>query len=203
VRPILAIAEALNEKGREVVLFANPFFQERIERSGEPMRAVGPPIDPEDIVKNPRLRHPYFGPLRIWREVFEPQLSLFFDAIMGEVARTNQPPELIVNHPWCFGGMLAAEKLDKPWAVAALAPLIWFSLEDPPLASAFEPPRWLHRWSVDKPLRWMLDSVFQPDLARFAQEHGLPNIKHRYFWSLQGGVSQPRVVVACGARGCV
>ncbi|MEO1273130.1 MAG: glycosyltransferase, partial [Myxococcota bacterium] len=183
VRPILSIAESLKRRGvDQVLVLANPFFKERITRAGVEFRPVGERIDPEAMVQNPRLRHPYLGPLRIWSEVFEPQVALFYEALMAE----GVAPDIVVNHPWCFGGMLAAEKLQRPWAVVSLAPLTWFSCEDPPMASAFEPPAWLHKWSVAGPLRWMMNSTFGPDLARFARAHGLPKRKSRYFYAMRG-----------------
>ena len=187
VRPLLSIARQLKQGGAKVVFFSNPFFEEKVRSAGVGWRGVGERIDPEAIVRNERLRHPHLGPIRIWREVFEPLVAKFYDAIMAEVgARGAGRPAMIVNHPWCFGGAMAAEKLKAPWSMVSLAPLTWFSGDDPPQATGLEPPRWMRRWVVEGPLRWMLNGGFGPDLDRFAHEHGLPKVKHRYFWSLRG-----------------
>jgi UDP:flavonoid glycosyltransferase YjiC (YdhE family) len=185
VRPMMLIAQRLIAGGDDVLFFGNPFFAERMARAGVPFRAVGEVIDPEDIVSNPRLRHPYLGTIRIWGEVFEPLLPLFYEAVLEE-AEAGGAPDGIVNHPWCFGGGMAAEKLGLPWATMALAPVTWFSRDDPPMATAFEPPAWMHRWVVGAPLRAMINGTFQKGLGGFARAHGLARRPARYFWAMEG-----------------
>jgi hypothetical protein len=95
---------------------------------------------------------------------------------LSEAARNM---DVVVSHPLCFAAPVLCEKRGLPWADSVLAPLSFFSSQDPPLVIPLPVGAALHReWpGAMRPLnaigRWMAGRWSEP-VQTFRKSLGLP-----------------------------
>ncbi len=177
--PMLAIARALKDQGDDPVMVTNPYYEERLARAGIEAVLCGDRLDPVVVVQDPRYSHKHLGPFNSWNDLFLPQVRHIHDAVQALLAQA--PTAVVVNHPWCFGGFLAAEAAQVPSAMVSLAPLVWYSVEDPSLYGVTRPPAWLHGWLMAGPMRWLFNGFFSRSMRRACRELGVRDHKTLFF----------------------
>lgn len=183
VSPLISLALALRAQGDDPVVVTNPYYGPRLAREGLQARLCGPRLDPVEVVQNPRYTHKYMGPIHSWDDLFLPQVHHIYRATRELLEQS--PTAAVVNHPWCFGGFLAAEEAGVPAVMVALAPLVWYSAQDPSLYGVARPPAWMHGWLVGGPVRWLLQGLFGRSLRQACRELGLPDHKPLFFGAME------------------
>ena len=177
--PMLAIARALKDQGDDPVMVTNPYYEDRLASAEIEAILCGERLDPVEVVQDPRYTHKRFGPFNSWNDLFLPQVRYIHDAVRKLLAQASTA--VVVNHPWCFGGFLAAEAAQVPSAMASLAPLVWYSVEDPSLYGVTRPPAWMHGWLMAGPMRWIFNGFFSRSLRLACRELGAPDHKRLFF----------------------
>lgn len=178
VHPMVGIGARLRERGCQVAIITNPYFEDLVARLGLEMIPVQTREQFEEAIQNPDLWHPTrafpyvaeFGILGIMRDVYE------------IVSQRYVPGETIVTaHLLDVGSRLAQEKFGFRMATLDIAPVMMRSVHVPPVlpmtVSANWAPAWLSRlqwWLADK---LVVDRVLCPRLNEFRSELGLPPIR--------------------------
>lgn len=182
VGPLVGIAHALLARGHEVVMVTNPFFRLKLEAEGLEVRDCGPWWDPAAAIRDPRLTNPHTAPFRIWKHLFVPLMRPMFDAVNETL--DEAPTDIVVNHTWSFGSLLAAEARGVPWAMVGLCPLTWHSAANPSLYGPARLPSWLHGWAVGGPLRFALNAFFSRSLRKICRDLGVTEHRELFFTSM-------------------
>lgn len=182
VDPMAAIGSALQARGAEVVVYTNPHFVERVEQKGLEARGFGASWSPDVFAQGTHLSHPHLGPLRVWNELYAPRFLPLYREIEAELKRTRV--DLVLNHLWCFGGHFAGQAAGVATGFVSLAPISWFSSENPGYLGPQRAPYWLRRWSLKGPMRWVARAFFGRSLQSAFQEVGLSLSRDAFFSSV-------------------
>jgi rhamnosyltransferase subunit B len=129
--PTLGVALGLHERGHDVVVAANPFHREGVERLGlrfAPLRPDLPDWKSDSGVID-RMMDPRRGTVRVVREFILPRLSEQYD----DMAAAAEGADLVVSSLLVFAARLAAERLGVDWASMTFQPAALLSVFDPPV----------------------------------------------------------------------
>lgn len=184
IHPFVAIALALQRRGHQVVVMANPYFQERIIAAGVGFWSVGTREDYLRMVTHPDLVTPRASINHVLRTLILSTFREQADAVRDAVAALR--PEIVVAHHICLGASAMCERLGIPVVLGVLAPLFWLSRHErviPPVVPYA--PAWVHSalrrvkraigpWTLDRPVN------------RLRAELGVPPT-HRMFFHARGG----------------
>lgn len=128
LHPYIALAIGLEARGHEVIIATSPNYREKVEALGIGFKPVRP-----DIPEDPQALLPLFdmrkGPEHLICEMMMPALR---DSYEDTLAAADGA-DLLVSHQLTFAVRLVAEKKIIPWATTVLAPLAFFSVNDPPV----------------------------------------------------------------------
>lgn len=123
VRPMLAVAADLVERGHRVSFLANPAFQDLVSSSGAEFRAVGTKEAQQQLLAHPNV---YAGPRA---------LKTFFDGmVLPNVREINRQltqlehegrVDAVFSHGVALGAQATAKLLDIPAVSAAYSPMVW------------------------------------------------------------------------------
>ncbi len=178
VFPLLQIGNLLQEQGARVTCILNPVMAGRGRELGLSVIEVGEPWEPDTLASNPKLLNPRY----VWSEVFRPQIQPMFQAVQD--LHSLEPIDGVINHIWCFGGSYAAESLGLPSYMVGLAPITWFSLDQPPQVDHRRMPPAMHRWAMKWIARPLIQWIYEPGMQAEAKALKLPFRRHR-FWGVQ------------------
>jgi UDP:flavonoid glycosyltransferase YjiC (YdhE family) len=135
LHPYLAIGLTLKELGQQPVIATSEIYREKIEAAGLEFHAVRPDLPPLD---DPRAAE-------MIARVMEPSAGdgveyLIKDLLMSDLRGSYEDltaavagADLLLTHPITFAGPLVAEKTGIKWLSSVLAPVSFFSRNDPPL----------------------------------------------------------------------
>ncbi len=175
--PYLGLARQLATRGHTPVLATSPYYRTLVEGEGIGFHPVRPDIDPTDFALIRRLMDPRRGTEVILREILVPAVREAFDDLRAAATGAD----LLVSHPVTFAGPLVAEVLGLPWVSTVLAPISFFSVNDPPALPMMPLAlhRQLHRLGpfAARPLMGLAKRVTRPWMApvvAFRNELGLP-----------------------------
>ena len=130
LHPFLAVGRALRERGHEVILASHPHYRPKAEALG--LRFA--PIRPEepDWAAQPGLVERLMDARRGTETVFREFVLSCLPETTADLAAVAEEADVLVSHPLTLSVPLLAEKLGRPWASTALAPISLFSAHDPP-----------------------------------------------------------------------
>jgi rhamnosyltransferase subunit B len=137
LNPFVGLALALRARGHEPVLALPASYRDEVEREGLAFRPVRPDLDVDDRAMIARVMDPSRGTDTLFRELLIPRLEEAY-ADLDAVARGA---DLLVTHPATLAGPSVAEVQGLPWASTALAPISFFSVDDPMVPP---PAPWVH-----------------------------------------------------------
>jgi len=125
--PYIGLALALQQRGHRPVIATSPGYRENIEREGIEFAVAGPAVDGTDVDLFKRVMDPMKGSEVIVRELLMTKLRSTYEELRHAVAGAD----LLVTHPITFAGPIVAEHARLPWLSTVLAPLSFFSANDP------------------------------------------------------------------------
>ncbi|MCB9639654.1 MAG: glycosyltransferase family 1 protein [Myxococcales bacterium] len=178
LEPFLAIAAALKARGAEVVIFTNPYFAEQVERKGIEVKTFGASWSPVGMAQNAHLAHPHFGPVRVWQELYAPRMLPLFEEVSSYLK--EHEVDLVLNHLWCFGGHYAARQAGVPTGFVTLAPVAWFSADEPSYVGPLRAARWFRSFSMRYLIRNTIRAVFGRSLQQIFAQVGIPLSKEAF-----------------------
>jgi len=149
VHPFLWMGRLLQERGHRVTLVAASPFAEIARRVGVPFQPVGAPGIYEEVIRNPKLWHPWHG-MHLTLRYAGQATGEYFDAIAATRETIGGTDTVLVGSMLAFGARLAREKFNLPLATVHLQPMVMLSLHDTPVMRAHtewftRTPRWLKR----------------------------------------------------------
>jgi rhamnosyltransferase subunit B len=127
--PYIGLALALKKRGHAPVVATTSLYRDNVEREGLEFAAVGPDADPTDRALIARLMDPVKGSEVIIRELLLPKLEQSYEELRSAVAGAD----LLVTHPITYAAPIVAERERLPWISTVLAPMLFFSPNDPPV----------------------------------------------------------------------
>jgi len=133
LHPYLALALELQQRGHRPVIATSGHWEAKVEGLGLDFHAVRPDAPPErdQAAFMKRVLHPSKGP----QVVIKLMLDHLSESFEDMIAIVNSA-DLLVSHPLTFTVPLLAETRGIPWISTVLAPLSFFSAEDPPVLGA-------------------------------------------------------------------
>lgn len=186
VNPFVVIGSHLKSLGHEVLLIANPHFEDKAQRAGLELLPLGTEADYQRAVSNPDVWKASKGFAAVWKEMPESM------KIAYELIRTHHKGSKtrLIGSTLAFGGRLAQEKFDIPMATIHLAPACILSCHGTPQSVTHPMPPWMPSWMK----RWffqalefaVLDRVSANDFNQYRHQLGLPptkNIVSKYIHS--------------------
>lgn len=138
LHPYLAVGIGLRRRGHEVTLVTSEAYRPKIEGEGLRFHASEPDLgrwldDPDAFRKAHDVR---WGSKFVMCEMILPYLRQSYEALLAAA----EGCDLIVGHALAYSTPLVAEKLGKRWVQVGLQPMVWLSVDDPPV---FAPAPWL------------------------------------------------------------
>jgi rhamnosyltransferase subunit B len=182
VFPYLGIGRELISRGHRATLLTSAYHEPAARAAGI---AFVPTSSAEEFVNglaDPDVWHPEKGPTTVMRYMtleFRPH----YDAIVH--LNPNPADTFVLVHVISFGGRIAAEKLNVPFATVHPAPIAVRTVHQFPTPrgemNLAWTPKWFKRfvwWAVD---RWMIDPIMAPAVNDLRREAGLPGDVTRVF----------------------
>src|SRR6185295_15373809 len=149
LHPFLAIGVGLRNRGRKVAIGTCDYYRGRVESLGLEFRPIGPHLSPEDPDVIKMVVDQKNGSENIFRKLLMPAIR----QCHAETLRAVDGVELVLSHPISLASPIVCEQKKLRWASAVLAPLSFFSLNEPteisghPIVSAMtRGPRWMRRF---------------------------------------------------------
>jgi len=130
LNPHLGLGLALKAAGHQPVLAVTRAYQPLVEAVGLECRPIRPEGDPSDRAMVSRIMDPMRGPEYVIRRLMMPHLRDMYD----DLAVATRDADVVVSHPLTFAAPVLCEQRGLPWAASVLAPLSFFSRQDPPLS---------------------------------------------------------------------
>jgi UDP:flavonoid glycosyltransferase YjiC (YdhE family) len=175
LNPYLGLGVALKARGHQPVLAMTAAYGPHVEAAGLEFHPTRPEGDPSDRALIDRIMDPVRGAEYLIRHVMMPRLGEMYE----DLSAAARHADVVVSHPLTFAAPIISEQRGLPWAASVLAPLSFFSGQDPPIALANPALAALHRrWpAVVRPLNAIGQRVAQAwsEPARdFRASLGLP-----------------------------
>lgn len=181
VDPFVGLGRVLKQRGHQVTLIANRYFEHLVKRAELEFAPWG---DAEEY--KTKLNHPdFWDPQRslsfAFREMYLPGIRPLYQ----EIAARNEPGRTVVAAvPMAIGARIAHDQLGIPWATVLLQPGPIRSVYQTSEVYRYLLPRWTPKFyrrlwfrMVD---RW-IDGMFGPPINAFRAELGLPPVRNRFF----------------------
>jgi UDP:flavonoid glycosyltransferase YjiC (YdhE family) len=144
LHPFLAIAIELRCRGHTPVIATSEIYRAKVEAEGVEFAAIRPDVGKllHDQVSIEGVWHPVRGTEYLLKKVILPYVEESFE----DLESASRNADLLITHSAALAGPIVAEKLKLPWLSAALQPMVFFSLFDPPVLG---PVPWLrHMYSL-------------------------------------------------------
>ena len=188
INPFIAVGMALRNRGHEVVLLVNPYFEKQVRDAGLEFVPLGDHFDLRRIADMPDLMHPRKA-LRLTLDMLiVPQMPHTIDAV-GSLIRAVRP-DIVLSHHTCPGTHWICERHGVPSASVVLAPILWPSSKDPSQILSWEPetPSGWYLRSRDRISRWVLRWIIDRRYNRVRWRYGFPSKRDMFFAEALGGV---------------
>jgi rhamnosyltransferase subunit B len=173
--PLLGIGRALAQRGHEVLVVANPFYEQQVRELGFGFAPLGSVTEMDEYLSNPSTWHLW----SFWKVSMDYCALRTMRPLFQTIRELWEPGRSIVVGPgWAFGARLAQEKLGVPLVTIHLEPYLIRTLHDtpkmaPPMLLRAWVPRSIKRlqfWIGD---RWFIDRLLAPATNAFRRELGL------------------------------
>ena len=182
IHPFIAIGKALRDRGHDVLLTTNPYFESQIRAAGLPFAPLGPRVDLKQAIAEHDVMHPQRGPLNLLRNFLLPNTA-------EDVRRTRElirerRPDVVVYHPIVLGAPWACELEGRvPTVSITPSPTLWATPGDPlvllPNQAASPGPASV--WFGRLMSKWFLRFFLDRDLNRMRRALGLGK-QHDQLW---------------------
>jgi UDP:flavonoid glycosyltransferase YjiC (YdhE family) len=198
VYPYVGLAAELKARGHTPVIATAAMYRDTVERAGIEYAHVGPDLEHwDEKTLYARVKHPTKGSEVNVRELLMPKLEETYEQLRAAAAGA----ELLVAHPITYAAPVLAERERLPWVQTILAPMLFFSIYDPPvfpqtpaLAHAPKLGTWAARLMVGLARR-ATEPWCEP-VYRLREKLGLPRGLHPMF----GGLFSPYLTLALFSR---
>lgn len=177
VHPFVGLGRSLRRRGYRVTLITAGYFRRLVEQAGLEFVDPLPEVDFRDMIRDPRIWHPWRGTSRIIDLAVRPLLEPCYRSILD-----HQTPgqTLVCGSTLAFGARVAQEAHGIPLVSIHLSPMIFRSASAEvrlPALFVHRGPAWFRR------LQWRLidgvsDRVIRPWLDAFRGRLGLPPVRH-------------------------
>jgi len=137
VHPYIAIGVELRQRGHDVLLMTNPYFESRVRGAGLMFGALGTREEYLGAIADPRLVSPRVSGRFVVNELILSRAREHFVATRRAIREFR--PHAALRHIISFGPDWALRREHVPTASASLTPLFWFSRDDPGAFGAFSP----------------------------------------------------------------
>ena len=129
IHPYIAVGLELKSRGHDAVIGTSPTYREKIESTGLGFHPIRPDIAPpeeniETVVKAMDLLR---GSEFIVKELFSPHVRDSYKDLREAVCDAD----LLITHMLTLAGPVLAQKTGIPWISTVLAPMSFFSEDDP------------------------------------------------------------------------
>jgi len=170
--PLLAIAGALVRRGVTVTFVANPFYKDRVLRTGSRFASAGTFFDIFAALRdNPRYFSPARGGAAIWKELAVPSIRDTYPVVRDTVQQVGA--SAVVSHVLGFGGMWAAAQTGVRNVTVSTTPSVWLSRHQPTVFVNWRAPRIVES-ALTVTARGVGNVVMRRLLRRLAAEIGAP-----------------------------
>ncbi len=177
VLPIVGLASAMNARGHQATIIANPHFQTVVESAGVGYLPLGTAQQYDELAHHPDLWHAFRGPILVVRTGMRDPLRRLYELI----DENHRPGEtVLVAHCLDLASRVHQNKHGTPVASVHLAPVA--------LRSFYQSPQMFDMWMHDWLPRWfrrtqfwvadqMLDRIIAPELDALRRELGLEPVR--------------------------
>jgi len=201
LHPFLAIGRELRRLGHDVTVATSDKHGPRIEEAGLKFAEIPPKFPDEADQKRviERFMDPRYGPVRVMGELIVPNA----EATARAVEPLVRDADLVVLHPFVLSAGYFAEKAGKPWVAVPYAPMMFVTVEEPPVTHDLRRPdrlKWIGNW----PLNWIMRAAFWANgrqwkiFRKIRAEIGLPPEPGHPFFDHY--LKKADLVVACFSR---
>jgi UDP:flavonoid glycosyltransferase YjiC (YdhE family) len=172
--PYIGLGKALAARGHHVRLVAPAFYTSLVQEAGLEAYPAGPDVDPNDRALIARVMDPVRGPEALVRDWLMPLVESFYRELVSAVSGAD----LLVSHPVTFAAPVVARVVGLPWVSTVLAPMSFFSINDPPVVAAAPYLLWMRRFGTvyGRIVRALADRVtrnWSEPVYRLRQAHGI------------------------------
>ncbi len=191
VYPMIGLGLALRDRGHDVRLITNPYFERPVREAGLEPAFVMSAEDYEALTARKDLWSPTGG-LHV---VFRYGAIGVLEELYSLLQELYQPGETVIAaHGLDLASRIFAETHDTPVASVVYAPMAIWSNESPPrMPAGFAwpgAPRWLHRLQFAAAEQLVLKRIAVRDLEAFRAKQGLTRLRGSY-WDWYYGVAPP------------
>lgn len=127
VHPKIALGLELKRRGHEVVFALMEFYREKIELLGFEFAPLRPNVNPDDRKLAAELMDAEKGTEKIITELIMPNLMPMFEDLMTAV----EGADVLITGEIIYVAKSVVEKTGIKWISTSLAPISFFSAEDP------------------------------------------------------------------------
>lgn len=182
VHPLLALGQALQRRGHEVVLLSLPVFEAQALAAGLRFVSVGRTEDYERTLAHPKLWHAVDGLGVMWRYLLRPVMQPAYEALTRLV---HEGVDVIVAPPFVLAARVASERWGTPLLSVYTAATMLRSTRWPLTLAAWRVPPWVPPWAVGGVWRLLdrvkLEPLVRKDLALLRSLAGLPSLQGSVF----------------------
>ncbi len=129
LNPYLGLGRELKTRGHDVILAMPRYYMPYVEAAGLRGHPVRPDIDPSQREVVRRVMDPFRGAEYLIRGWLMPNVDDAYADLDALVA----DDDILISHPLTYAAPVLAERRSLAWASSVLAPLGFFSQQDPPL----------------------------------------------------------------------
>ena len=194
LHPYMAIALELKARGHRAVIATTDYYREKIEAAGIEFHAVRPDLPPLADVPElvAKIMDVKTGGEFLIKELLMPHVRDSYEDLSAAVRRAD----LLLTHVATFAGPIVAQVSGIPWISSVLAPLSFFSADDPivpPIASGITRLLRLHPAIARKfnGVMKRMTASWVENAYKLRDELGLPRGEHPIF---EGQHSPTRVL---------
>jgi UDP:flavonoid glycosyltransferase YjiC (YdhE family) len=177
VHPFVAVGQALQARGHEVVLFSNEHFRDVVETAALRFVSTSTEANYDEITSDPDLWHPTRGPVVVLRNTVANLLAPSVEAILAE----DPDDETVIVAPTLgFAGRCAAELSGVPFVRAHLQPTAFRSVHHAPRLPGLWMPELTPAWWKRLLYRIsdaIIDQVVGEHLNGYRAVKGLPPVR--------------------------
>lgn len=122
LHPFLSWGRVLRQRGHEVTLAGNPFWEEEVVRAGLKFLAAGPAQEPERLFDHPELIGNRQLGLPSLKALITECAGPTFEPAFQALSQAAPEHDCLVAHHFVLSAGMVAERTGIPWASVTLAP---------------------------------------------------------------------------------
>ncbi len=183
VHPFVAIGAALRDRGHDVTMLVNPYFESTVRGAGLDYAPLGTYWSPTDAARaHPGAFRRLTGTWVVMRTLFMEGLRDAYPSLRATLERMR--PDVVVGHQISFGLPWLVREFGSRWVTCVLSPSTLLSDEDPSVypfgLDVRGRPMWLRRFQHANALR-MMGMILDRPMNRFRREIGVDTARNVLF----------------------